>query len=233
MSGARLLVVGARPGSLGAAVAEVAASHGYAVLTAGLNEEGLPMDALLGPLEAMRDNIADYDPEHLICTVGFNMPMPEGDKMDVSDWYRWHFEINVTAPMRILRAWELAASARQGYRHFVAVSSNSAHLPRSRSAAYCASKAALSMALRVAARDGVGGDKHGILIYGYEPGLLAGTPMTQLVKDRLPGMALHRMRGAALEDGIDPWDLAELMVTNLTRGPAINGSLIPFAADEL
>lgn len=233
MTGVRLLVVGARGGSLGAAVTSSALRHGYAPYTAGIQGEQLELN--LEPsgssMERLTDVLRNVQPRHIVCTVGINMPEPM-DQPDVFDWWRWHMEINCIAPMRLLEAWmrvyQSEAVANVG--HYVAISSNSATIPRTNSAAYCASKAALSMALRVKARE-IACD--GPTVYGYEPGLLAGTPMTKKSEAAFAG-PLHRMKPRTLAGGIDPYDLAELIVSNLGHhGPALNGSMIGYAADEL
>lgn len=228
-------MVGSRPGSLGECVAQEALDRSYEVITAGISGEQIKLDCLLDPMARLLEVINSIQPKFVVCTVGLNMPKPE--EHDPADWFRWHMETNVTAPMRLLSAMHLAAAdpeylPESGFLHFIAISSNSARLPRSSSAAYCASKAALSMAIRVAAREGRGGDHDGLLIYGYEPGLLARTPMTMKTQERWSGQTLHRMRGSSLEDGIAPEDLAALIVRNFACGPAINGTLIPYDEGE-
>jgi NAD(P)-dependent dehydrogenase (short-subunit alcohol dehydrogenase family) len=227
------LVVGARPGSLGAAIAHQCRGFGYQVVTAGISGEDRQLSltrmnfiTLLGEMRALR-------PTHVICTVGMNEPEPPG--WDPEAWYGKHFATNVTGPMRLLNAWlgSLGADVpgEQRVRHFVAISSNSARLPRSSSAAYCASKAALSMALRVKAREAAGKGSQ-VAIYGYEPGLLEGTPMTDATREQFPGVPLTRMRHPALSNGVSTAGLAAMVAGNLTQGLALNGLLIPFDADE-
>lgn len=234
---ARVLVIGAMAGSLGEAVVLAAEAAGYSSMTAGISkQESIYMDCFLAPMRDLRATLMNIQPKYIVNTAGVNMPFP-GDVDDLQNWYRWHFEANVIGPMRLLDAfnsvsYEPSYVTESGYLHYVAISSNSARLPRSNSAAYCASKAALSMAIRVAAREGVGGDATGILTYAYEPGLLRGTPMTERTKDKFAGV-LHRMRGTELENGIDPTELAALIVRNFKCGPAINGTIIPYDSDEL
>jgi NAD(P)-dependent dehydrogenase (short-subunit alcohol dehydrogenase family) len=236
----RVLVVGARANSLGEAVLQAAISAGYEAYGAGISGEAIELDVLTTPRQEIIDKLFALQPQHIVCTVGINMLQPEGQR-DLSDWYRWHFEANVTGPMRLLDAW-IWAMAHEGYLpqvpptdycHYVGISSNSARIPRSSSAAYCASKAALSMALRVAAREGKGGNG-GYLVYGYEPGLLAETPMTADVERRLPGVPLTRMRGSALEGGIPAGNLAAQIVFGLSvPGAALNGCMVPYDGGEL
>ncbi len=208
---------------------------GYDAYTAGIGEESLSLD--LSPTATSFDYIVNMllnlQPQHVVCTVGFNMGQPE--EADLTDWWRWHYEANVMMPMRLLDTWLLALSFDEyedtrKTRHYVAISSNSARLPRTRSAAYCASKAALSMALRVRAREE---RAQKCLLYGYEPGLLSGTPMTSRAQKDFSG-PLTRMRPSDLVNGADPNQLAEMLVGNLEhRGSALNGVLLPYDADEL
>lgn len=235
----RVLVVGSKPTSLGDAVCVMAQAHGFEVMTAGVTGESLVLDLVLTSHDRMVEMLAGVQPRHIVCTVGMNIPQPQD--RDLSDWYRWHFETNVTGPMRLLDAWTDAMaspeylpqmSIRQMC-HYVAISSNSARIPRTRSAAYCASKAALSMALRVQARQATGGNG-GFIVYGYEPGLLSGTPMTVKTEEQFPHEVLHRMRGQYAEDGIPPRDMAQLIVSNLMQpGAALNGSLVQYDVGEL
>ena len=220
------MVVGARQGSLGWAVARQAQATGYVPVTAGLHDEDLTLDVCADDLPTLTEKLAAVRADHVVCTVGLNGVEPVGDPWD---WYRWHFEVNVTGPMRLLLAWEAVITNATG--HFVAVSSNSAQVPRSGSAAYCASKAALSMALRVKARERAATDRPP-LVYGYEPGLLAGTPMTGETVERFGSGQLTRMRSPRLAGGMSPLGLAWMIVSNLSLGPEVNGCLFRVDADE-
>lgn len=230
-----LLVVGARAGSLGAAIAEEWATYGQPVVTAGISgEEDRHLDLVRNSITAMSGLIREVQPVHVVCTVGINEPQ-EG--VDPLHWYRKHLEVNAIGPLRLLDAFAEWAqgqlSETSGPRHYVAISSNSAFLPRTASAAYCASKAALSQGIRVEGREACGGDR-GWVAYGYEPGLLAGTPMTADSEARFSG-ALHRMRGERVARGIAPEALAEVVVSNLRGlgGPMLNGTLVRFDGGEL
>lgn len=236
MTAGRILVVGAKIGSLGEAVAQRGARRGFEVMVAGISGESVPLDCFLNPMEYLESVFASVMPRYVLCTAGINMPLPDS-AADLSDWYRWHWEANVVGPMRLLAAFA-AVSQRPDYLpgtallHYAAISSNSARIPRSSSGAYCASKAGLSMALRVAAREAHGGDL-GYLVYGYEPGLLAGTPMTKRTEEQW-GVGAHRMRGSLLDKGIDTDELAEVIINNfVSGGPALNGSLIPYDGGEV
>lgn len=228
-----LLVVGARRDSLGAAVAHQANGSGYHVVKGGLHEEDYGIDLVQDSISKLEGALSTIQPTHVVCTVGLNTAREPGES-DPGVWYRMHYEANVIGPMRLLEAWiRLLAETDTGHtqHHYVAVSSNSAHVPRSGSAAYCSSKAALSMALRVKAREAANGGSN-LFVYGYEPGLLAGTPMTQDTEQRWSGLALTRMRDARLKHGLPTASLAWMMVQNLTLGPEVNGCMFRLDADE-
>ena len=228
----RVLVVGCRPGSIGEAVYYAALSSCYEAVFAGLHEEPYEIDVVNDSVADMAMQLGALRPDHIVCTVGINMPEPLAE--DPADWYRWHFETNVAGPMRLLKAWDivLGAISFSEHNHFVAISSNSASVPRSGSAAYCASKAALSMALRVKAREGAA-QQASRLVYGYEPGLVRATPMTADTEARFgSGVPLTRMRDPRLSAGISAGALASLVVHNLSLGPEVNGVMFRLDADE-
>lgn len=227
----KLLVVGAQGGSLGAAVAQMAREQGWEVDTAGISGEDQRLDLVQhtqGELEALVRRLC---PDHIVCTAGINHPRRA--YKSTGDWYEQHFAVNCTGPMRLLDAWlAFGPDGDVPWQHFVAISSNSAGIPRSNSAAYCASKAALSMSLRVRARD-VAGVKVPVSVYGYEPGLLAGTPMTQEARERFNG-PLTRMQGIGLEDGLSAHGVAGHVIRNIGfGGPELNGVLLRLDAGEI
>lgn len=236
----RALVIGAQPDSLGEAVArELRTFTGKpeSVVTAGVKQEEVYLDLITTGDGRISGMLAQVDPQVVVCTAGINWGLPEGG--DVQQWYNDHFEVNCTGPMRVLTAWRglLTSVIRHQVRQFIVVGSNSARVPRQGSAAYCASKAALAQAVRCVARELNGGDVCGLVAYGYEPGLLAGTPMTRETEYRFPGVALTRMRGERLALGADTGALARMMVSNMTLPGAgvlaLNGCMIPFDAGEV
>lgn len=248
-----VLVVGAKPHGLGSYVATLLALD-FTVIDAGISGESVSFD--ISSDYAMHRLLLEHtDPLHIVCTVGINKPLPNED-MALGNWYREHFDVNVIGPMRLLEAWldhlrEKAFSrADVGDHHYVVISSNSAHIARTSSEAYCASKAALSMALRCRARRlGRDGFPEGVVAYGYEPGMLYGTPMTEYVRrsrirrvtvaegkiakvERRPVM--HRMPGVGA-GGLDPLGVAEIIGANLRNrltAPMLNGTLLRLDAGE-
>lgn len=228
----RVLVVGARPRSLGEAILNEATSQGYQAVAAGIAGEQLSMDLLRDTNATLRHILRTLKPRYVITTVGINEP--KGDA-PFSEWYTKHFRTNVIINMRLLRVFREDLKADQsrtlGYSHFVAISSNSATIPRTGSAAYCASKAALSMAVQCEAREALRA-REGLLAYVYEPGLLAGTAMTEKTAAAMPDVPLTRMQGEAAH-GIPVTDLARLVVANLTGGVGLAGTRIRYDAGEL
>lgn len=193
-AGERVLVVGAREGSLGEAVSDILSEHYQVeVMTAGISGE----DYLLDVTEAF--TALPEDIHHVVCTVGINLH-------DDQDWLGIRqMQINYFGVMRLM---QVALRYLPTGGHFVAVSSNSAHIARTGSVGYCSSKAALSMGIRCVARQ-ISKDeqrKERPIVYGWEFGLLEATPMTADVTRRVgPDVPLTRMPG--LPNGI-PVDVA-------------------------
>jgi len=236
-----ILVVGAQAGSLGAAVCKAGVEAGFTAYSIGVSrEEDQYLDLLTAPRSLLRATVREVKPQHIVCTMGINQPYPADNDMDLPSWYLRHFEANVVGPMRLLeeyRSWivnDLNGDLFGETRHYVAISSNSAVIPRTGSAAYCASKAALSQALRVKAREAQGGD-NGCIVYGYEPGWLEGTPMSKDIRSQFAaGAPMHRMRGQDLEQGVPAWALARQIVAGLkVPGAALNGALLRYDGGEL
>lgn len=169
----KLVVFGAQKKSIGQTVAKYwGEMFDGKTVTAGISgEEDHTIN--LTDDEEVQKFLKKEKPDRVVVTVGMNVPMSDREGLDF--WLSDHFQTNVILPMMVLENWKAVGLPDGG--HFVVMSSNSAAIPRSGSMAYCASKAALSMAVRVAARDA---GKAGVdfNIYGWEPGLVAGTPMS-------------------------------------------------------
>lgn len=227
----RMLVVGARPGSLGEAVCDEALSYGLEVAAAGMNGETIRLNAVNDATVAAAMRL--YKPHHVVCTVGVNQPVQVHD----ADWLAQmanHLQVNAFGVATVLQHWLYASP--QGLDaeypgHFVAVSSNSAHIARRASAPYCASKAALSMMIRCAAREMATEYEGKRIAYAYEPGLLA-TGQTEEVRKALGDVPMHRMPGQPASGLSRKW-LARLIVRNvLTEGAALNGTTIRLDGGE-
>lgn len=219
-----LLVIGARKKSLGRMVASLWSDmYDSPAVTAGIS--GDEKEYLnLSDFKEIKDLLKAYQPDRVVVTVGVNnFRLP---REDFEDWMLEHLRVNVVLPMRVWEAWSEVGFPKGA--HFVAISSNSAHIPRSGSMAYCASKAALSMAIRVAARD-MGKRGAPMIVYGYEPGLIKGTPMTEGLEFAGPAT---RMLG--LPDGLSKRAVATQIVMNLAYGgPELNGTLYRLDAGEI
>lgn len=200
---ANVLVIGSRTGSLGWAVEQRARTAGHVVVTAGISGEDILLD-VLSPSTIQSVDWRSF--HHVVCTVGVN----DGPRTAL-------MAVNAFGPLVMLDQW-LAAGCSG---HFVAVSSNCAHIARAGSDAYCMSKAALSMGLRCVARevskDSVEfmGEHRMPAVYGYEPGWIEGTPMSHEVAHRLDalGAAHHRIPSGV---AVDREGLAALVVNNLS-----------------
>jgi NAD(P)-dependent dehydrogenase (short-subunit alcohol dehydrogenase family) len=236
----KLLIVGARAGSLGEALLEAATtewsdnfSH---VHTAGISSEEFKLD-ITNTAHIVRV-LSEVSPDCIVCTVGVNQPTRMTDTFLPSRMTD-AFHTNVIGPMHLLSKFaDLEPNNPRQLRRFVAISSNSARIARTGSVAYCASKAALSMALRVAGRE-FARNRSGILVWGYEPGLL-NTTMTREMFPNDPRHfpeegPLHRMEGVHWK-GLPALALADRILGDLllgtANGLALNGCLIPFDAGE-
>lgn len=232
----RLLVVGARPHSLGYHVASLASAAGWMVSTAGVHEEDVPLDVVKpSPLHRLME---EEQPHSIVCTVGINIPNSSVLRPSFDRSFTEQMEINCFGPIRVLREWTrfwkrqlVSTYEDQGWQvpmHFAAISSNSARIARSTSAGYCASKAALSMALRCIARELA---EERFSIYSYEPGWLDSTPMSQdLQREIADGAPLHRIPG---ERTLNPVSLAGMIVHNLsTENRWLNGCTLRLDGGE-
>jgi len=229
VNGPTLLVVGAQDGSLGARISVAAGKAGFGeVHTAGLGTEEHACD--VRNTNALKEVLRLTNPDYVVCTVGVNQPAgmtASRLRMFMGD----SFETNVTGPMELLRLFLDMPQKPSFIKKFVAISSNSARIARTQSIPYCASKAALSMALRVAARETARWETR-VLIWGYEPGLLADTPMTHETVAQWGDVPLHRMPGVGAE-GLNANTLADRVVLDLAHSSVgYHGVLFPFDAGE-
>lgn len=114
----------------------------------------------------------------------------------------------------------------------VAIGSDAAWRPMRTSIGYCASKAALHMAVQCAARE-VG--PRGWRVNCVAPGMTADTGMTKYVDLRVPalrnwtieGTMEYEMQQSVLKRRVSPWEIAQV-VWDVLDGPAmLNGAIIP------
>lgn len=232
-----LLVVGVRPGSLGAAVAEAGEEQGWEVTTAGIKGEDVYLDLTLPGTVKRFMFLNDFN--GVVCTAGIN-PDSKVGAINFSRSLREALEVNTLGPLCLAESWvdtwrdkfkNYSRGPEEEYAEttftFAAVSSNSAHIARSRSTAYCASKAALSMGLRCLARAVA---EEPFTVMGWEPGWLAGTTMSKQVMERLQvGVPPHRIPG---NREIYVPGLAHAIVTGLVGGNSLNGCMIRIDGGE-
>jgi NAD(P)-dependent dehydrogenase (short-subunit alcohol dehydrogenase family) len=225
------LVIGAQPASLGWHVAEEFEKVGWDIVTAGVSgHEDVELD-ITQVVDVAKFFINQGSFNAVVNTAGINEPFPT-EGVGLANKIEDAFMTNVLGHVYVLQHWMAALPETVAYwsNHYVSISSNSARIARSRSLPYCASKAALSMAIRCAARDYEGMAN----IYAYEPGLLDGTPMKRELTGIIHRQQLHRMRGGReLVHGIRPGRLARMIVNNVKiGGPELNGSIIRLDGGE-
>jgi len=233
----RLIVVGANNGNLGDQIVKIAkiskmtrarwVVRGFDVSPdRGIDREYLDLNNRRMVVSALED----LSPTDIICTVGVNEA--EDEMYDVLRSLEDHYLVNVIGPMTLLtealNIWRRGVEPGQhsGF-NFVVVSSNSAHVARSRSAGYCSSKAALSMAVRCVARREAGGSTS---VWGYEPGFMSGTPMSDKTADQFHGQPLHRIPGG---NSLSASDVAHQIVRDVSfASDSMNGCMIRIDGGE-
>lgn len=234
-----LLVVGARPDSIGAHVAawaQMLGSHNK-IMTAGETaheDVEFTADSLEQSIAWADELFHDYEPMHdVVCTVGVNHEGTLSDPYTLG-LMEEDFCINVLGPMAVLQAWlnywRSHEHANVGQLNFVVISSNSAGVVRSTGLPYNASKAALSMAVKCAARH-TAANFDLLSIYAYEPGWVDNTPMSNDVAHRIPkGVPFTRTPGGRT---ITPEDLASIIVHNLRLNTGmLNGTTLRIDGGE-
>lgn len=215
----KTLIVGAREGSIGDHVGFLLRAAGHETITAGISDEEDRYLDIEDDDYMLRQFLRQhaYDVTDIVCTVGINQVSHPGSEEFQRTVERDLF-VNALGPLTLLDEW---TRERGGLflGSFVAVSSNSAHVARSTSLGYCASKAALSMGIRCAARYLAGGP---ISAWAVEPGWVDGTPMSKDVEGRIPdGLPRHRIPGGI---GLDTRTVAQFIVNGLLDGGrAYNG----------
>ena len=129
--------------------------------------------------DTLWDYITEVEPTHVVYSAGVNYldwiedihPEKFAEIMAVN---LWGFVSTVQALMRTWRESDTMS--------IVAITSDAAYRPMRTSLAYCASKAALDMAIRCASRELA---PRGWRINGVAPGKVADTPMTEYVDKRV------------------------------------------------
>lgn len=168
-----LVIGGATPDSIGAAIAERLLELGLIVTVPNQWDLDVRKDATQYPFA---ENVRTWSPDYVVYSAGINE----------LDWI-YHLsqktfedimEVNVWGFINVIKGLQLTGRAYS----VLAVTSDAAVRPMRTSIAYCASKAALNMAIRVASRELA---QDGWRINGIAPGKVEGTAMTRYVDERV------------------------------------------------
>lgn len=167
-----LVFGGATPDSIGFGIVEALQFRGHKVFAP--DQDFLDVaKATVGQWTAL---LYDFRPDAVVYSVGVNE-------------LEWSWAIEQESFERIMMAnvWGFINMMKglQGTGRaysVLALTSDAAHRPMRTSIAYCASKAALDMAIRVAAREL---SPEGWRVNGLAPGKVAGTAMTKYVDERV------------------------------------------------
>lgn len=227
MSGRKMLVIGAQPGSLGEAIALQADFFisGIQVRTTGVSgyeDETWPEN----PDNIQSGYFSSGPFTDVVCTIGVNVESVVGTSTFGSS-IETSLSINALAPLLAAEAWlesirRVAESRPLEMFQFVAISSNSAQIPRSMSVGYCASKAALTMGMRCLARQVA--DIRNVSLFVYEPGWIEDTPMSEAVMERIGSLPAHRIPGQ--RKGIRKSELVNMICDDLyLASPLLNGTV--------
>lgn len=220
----RLLVLGGA-GGIGSAVVERAEAYQLQPFVGDQSLTG-PGKLDIGNGAQVVELIRKFGPfHHVVVASGINLET-KVRALNLHTDAKRQMEVNYLGPMVALQAWLRQPNVELG--HFVVVSSNSAHIPRSQSLGYCASKAALSMAIRCAAR----AEAKGLAtIWGVEPGWVEGTPMSERVKTRVKDGQRHRIPGNRTQG---PEVVADFIVEGIVNNMrSFNGCMFRLDGGEL
>jgi NAD(P)-dependent dehydrogenase (short-subunit alcohol dehydrogenase family) len=165
-----VLVIGGTSG-IGQGIVDEVAVRGHVVYGVGPDQG---VDVLLA--HTMEKAINEYNATHVVYCAGINRLrwMRDLNRDEMEDL----FNVNVFGFAMMMQI--VARHSR--VRSVLAVSSDAAVRPMRTSLAYCASKAALNMAVRVAARELA----PNVRVNAIAPGKVADTPMTEYVDRKVP-----------------------------------------------
>jgi NAD(P)-dependent dehydrogenase (short-subunit alcohol dehydrogenase family) len=172
-----VLIVGGRSG-IGAATAELLAKrHAYEGMHIAIpDHHQLDISSVI----STESYVSKYGPfTHIIYSAGINRLRWAGTRK-ISLMMEDHFSINCAGFVELIGAHTRIHPT--AYLSAVAVSSDAGSRPMRGSVAYCASKAALNMAVKVMARELAPLHR----INAVAPGMVEGTPMTAYIDDTIP-----------------------------------------------
>jgi 3-oxoacyl-[acyl-carrier protein] reductase len=232
-----LWVIGAMGNNLGIAVAQTASEElDYKqIITTDTSVDVGNQEKLVQFLSTVRKTSPDTGVDIVYC-AGINILDAIVDVDEVNMYQT--FNVNVMGFIRLMRAIAQvyypgggALNVRpQARTNVVAVASDAARVPMRRSITYCASKAALVQAVRVAARE----LSPFVRVNAVSPGIMDDTPMTDVI-DR----EVMRQRGWTREQQLDyerqqipigrrgtKWEVADLILHTLLGPEYLTGSNI-------
>jgi meso-butanediol dehydrogenase / (S,S)-butanediol dehydrogenase / diacetyl reductase len=221
-----LLVIG--NGGVGQAVTK-AAPDDWDVLTADLEGKAELAIDLENPANVVAC-FKNHHFTHVVVAAGLNLETSLSS-MGLHRQTQHMMAVNFLGPMVAMQAWLRGRNQQGG--HFVVVGSNSAHIPRTGSLGYCASKAALHMGIRVAAREAA--DYAGpVTIWGVDPGWVEDTGMSRSVMRRAEQRGwdkLHRIPG---DRTLTAEDVARVIITNIRDNALyLNGCMLRIDGGEI
>jgi NAD(P)-dependent dehydrogenase (short-subunit alcohol dehydrogenase family) len=230
-------VIGATDFNLGMTIANNAANRFYKeVFTTDTEVDVTSPEAL----DFYLDKVMDSSPEtgvDIVYCAGLNLLDAIADVAEVDLWNT--FDVNVMGFIRLMRA--IAQKFPRDINRFqklenqqrvnvVAVASDAARTPMRRSISYCASKAALVQAVRVAARELA----PYVRINAVSPAIIDGTPMTVSIDAEV-----ERQRGWSMVQRLEyersmipmgrraeGWEVAQLVLNTLEGPVFLTGSNI-------
>lgn len=232
-----IMVVGTAAGSFGAKLYDAFAAEmseedeysGWSLVPAGVPRQNEKLVSTVEydvtwPLARHYEVMRAVKPYHVIYAVGMNLTDTEGVLGKSAEL---HFELNARCFLDVAQAFKTVAFPGS---QLVAVSSNSARIPRSPSLGYCMSKAALSMAVRVLARRWKGEP----MVWGLEPGLMNTDATIASVNANTYAGRAHRMQGVMSTYGLNADQVAETVAHSvLWGGMHLNGALLQMDAGEV
>jgi len=195
----------------------------------GVNATGLDkVDADVRVRRPVWEVINDVKPQYVVYSAGVTALDWLGDATYMD--FKRIMDINVYGFINVLQG--LLDLGTGEHRSIVAITSDAAWRPMRTSLNYCASKAALEMAVRVAARELA---PRGWKVNAVAPGKVSDTPMTEYVDKRV--MELRGWTAEEAEDRelvsttlgrmVHPAEVAMVVVSTLLGPQAQTGAVIP------
>ena len=174
--------------------------------------------------------IADANPRYVVYSAGVTALDWIGDASYMD--FKRIMDINVYGFINVMQGLLALNETHEVPRSIVAITSDAAWRPMRTSLNYCASKAALEMAVKVAARELA---PRGWKVNAVAPGKVSDTSMTEYVDKRVT-----ELRGWSAEEAEDrelasntlgrmvhPVEVAEVVVSTLLGPQAQTGAVIP------